>query len=653
MPISALPPAPQPTDTQAQFNTKAFNLVAALSTFVTEANAVEAAVDADAAASAASAASAATQAANAANAAATAVAAGTAITASSATSLSITTGSKTLTIDTGRAFVAGMPVRIGQAGANANVNYMDGDVTSYNAATGELVVDVGSTGGTGTFSSWSVRAAPQTFATLSGPVSVYVSQAQNYTITNFSSFAAYTVAATAGSVSRSADTITLTAPATPGPVTLTVTMDGTTTAAAITVLPAGVQTPTLTSPADAATGQSDTVALNASAFQWLGVADTHATSDWQLASDAGFATIVQSTSADASNLTSWTVSGLSVSTTYHWRVRYTGAANGTSDWSAARSFTTAASFNDFIPTPTATPAAFGDALEGGFYAGMIWNEVTQSATSTAIGTGSKTFTVSDAAPLFYSGQTVEIRSRANPATQRMIGTVTGSQGTTLTVDVSSVNGSGTYTDWSVMARYRIIVAPKASGENAAVAYKNANTAAPAATGTLTEGWKATEAMRLADTSTVYPAAHWTRALNIGGRTDWYLPARDELELCWRNLKPVTNNNYTTADRPTGATPNYQNLGSLGDTANTHGLNNNSSPQGAAYTTTVPGQTAAVPFRTGGAEAFEFGSSYYWSSTEYSASTAWYQLWNTSYPGNQNDNTKTSAFRVRAVRRSII
>ena len=159
MPISALPPAPQPTDTQAQFNTKAFNLVAALNTFVTEANAVEAAADADAAAAAASAASAATQADNAATAAATAVAAGTAITAGSATSLSITTGSKSLTIETGRAFVAGMPVRIGQAGANANVNYMDGDVTSYDAATGALVVDVGSTGGAGTFSSWSVRAA--------------------------------------------------------------------------------------------------------------------------------------------------------------------------------------------------------------------------------------------------------------------------------------------------------------------------------------------------------------------------------------------------------------------------------------------------------------------------------------------------------------
>jgi hypothetical protein len=50
MPIDALPPAPQPTDDTATFNAKAFALLAALPTFVTQANAVESAVDADASA---------------------------------------------------------------------------------------------------------------------------------------------------------------------------------------------------------------------------------------------------------------------------------------------------------------------------------------------------------------------------------------------------------------------------------------------------------------------------------------------------------------------------------------------------------------------------------------------------------------------------
>ncbi len=48
MPITPLPTPPQPTDTTAQFNTKAFAFVAALAQFVTESNIQAAEVDADA-----------------------------------------------------------------------------------------------------------------------------------------------------------------------------------------------------------------------------------------------------------------------------------------------------------------------------------------------------------------------------------------------------------------------------------------------------------------------------------------------------------------------------------------------------------------------------------------------------------------------------
>jgi hypothetical protein len=312
--------------------------------------------------------------------------------------------------------------------------------------------------------------------------------------------------------------------------------------------------------------------------------------------------------------------------------------------------------NNFIATPTATPA-IGGALEGGFHTGLIWNQVTQSATSTAIGTGSKTFTTTDdmaATPLFYSGQAVEIRSRANPSTARMIGTVTAALGTSLTVNVTSVDGSGTLTDWSVMAKFRVIVAPKSSGESSSKQYKNANTAAPSDTGTLTEGLKATLAMVAADTSTVYPAAHFCNDLSIGGYTDWYLPARDELELIYRNLKPVTNNNYTVANRGNSPTPNYTNLGSIGTGGTEHGLNYNSDPQGVAYTAGSPAQTGVAAFQTGGAEAMTFGSNSYWSSTEYSTTVAWNQAYATSDPGSQGvGRNKSESIYVRAVRRSII
>ena len=486
--------------------------------------------------------------------------------------------------------------------------------------------------------------------TLQGDTAPYALQTTTYQITNYNSFSSYAVSASAGTASLSGDTITFTAPPSAGNVSLTLTVD---TVFTVVVQAAGVATPTNTSPADGAINIDAAPILQSSAFTAHGLADTHLASRWTVYQGG---TQVHSSGWRTDALTSYTVPAgvVATSLTYTWTVEHQGNSLGNSPASTATDFTTAATFNSYIPTPAPTPANFGDPLEGGFYAGMIWNELVQSATSTAIGTGSKTFTVPDmtATPIVYAGQQLEVRSRVNPA-NKMVGTVTGAAGTSLTINVTSVGGSGTFSDWSIMSRYRVIVAPKASGEHAGIALKNANTALPTACQTLTEGFAATQAMRDADTSTVYPAAHWARNLNIGGRTDWYIPARDELELCWRNLKPTTTANYVTANRATGASFSYANNGSYGDTANTHGTNNNSAPVGTAYTASVPGQTAATAFRTGGAEAYEFGSVYYWSSSDYNASIAWRQDWHSSYTGFQGLSGEVNALRVRAVRRSII
>ncbi|MCA3304129.1 MAG: hypothetical protein INF98_18395 [Roseomonas sp.] len=149
-PIVALPTAPSRAD-PANFPARADAFLGALAAFgtqtndlgaITFGNAVEAAQSATAAAASFSG----------------ALAAGTGITGTSTSSVAIGTGSKSFTIETGRAFVAGMPVRIGQAGANANINFMDASVTSYDAGTGALVVNVTAVGGSGTFSAWAVRA---------------------------------------------------------------------------------------------------------------------------------------------------------------------------------------------------------------------------------------------------------------------------------------------------------------------------------------------------------------------------------------------------------------------------------------------------------------------------------------------------------------
>jgi hypothetical protein len=70
----------------------------------------------------------------------------------SVTSLTIGTGSKSLTCGTGKSYSVGQQMSI----SNNGTNYMTGNVTSYNPTTGALVVNVTAIGGSGTFSSWTV-----------------------------------------------------------------------------------------------------------------------------------------------------------------------------------------------------------------------------------------------------------------------------------------------------------------------------------------------------------------------------------------------------------------------------------------------------------------------------------------------------------------
>lgn len=80
-------------------------------------------------------------------------------TGTSTTSLTIGTGSKSLTIQSNRSFVVGTVVNIASTADPAN--FMAGTVTSYNLTTGALVVSVaeGNVGGLGTFAAWTVSLA--------------------------------------------------------------------------------------------------------------------------------------------------------------------------------------------------------------------------------------------------------------------------------------------------------------------------------------------------------------------------------------------------------------------------------------------------------------------------------------------------------------
>ena len=174
MTISALPPNPQRTDPHDTFAARADAWVAALSTWTTQVNALAVEVDADAVTATTQAGiattqagAAATHATNASNSASQAAAsAQTAInapgtSATSTTSLTIGTGSKTLTIQTGKSFVVGMFVLIAKTSEPAN--YMSGQITSYNSSTGELIVVVYSSGGSGTHSDWTISLTTKLF----------------------------------------------------------------------------------------------------------------------------------------------------------------------------------------------------------------------------------------------------------------------------------------------------------------------------------------------------------------------------------------------------------------------------------------------------------------------------------------------------------
>lgn len=186
--------------------------------------------------------------------------------------------------------------------------------------------------------------------------------------------------------------------------------------------------------------------------------------------------------------------------------------------------------------------------------------------------------------------------------------------------------------------YYLIVAPKSSGENSSKQYKTTNTAGPSATITLNDGPAASASMNSAS----YPAAEFCEGLSIGGYTDWYMPARDELELCYRNLKPTTTANATF----TRAKSSYTYPEGDDVSGDTMGINRNSDPTGAGWTSSVPAQTSATLFQSGNSEAFD-GAGLYWSSSEFSSTQVWRQYFSGS---GQDAFGRDGSGPVRAVRR---
>ncbi|MGN8276636.1 DUF1566 domain-containing protein [Pseudomonas sp. SMN5] len=140
---------------------------------------------------------------------------------------------------------------------------------------------------------------------------------------------------------------------------------------------------------------------------------------------------------------------------------------------------------------------------------------------------------------------------------------------------------------------------------------------------LTNSRSNTEAMAAAGSD----LAQKVLALNIGGFSDWAIPARDVQELQYRHFKPTTEANWE--------------YGRNGD-------NPNSEPVGLLYTDESPVQTSVAAFREGGPEAFR--DTWYWSSSQRSANFAYYLTFD---GGIQLNFVKGLELRVRPVRSQLI
>lgn len=194
-------------------------------------------------------------------------------------------------------------------------------------------------------------------------------------------------------------------------------------------------------------------------------------------------------------------------------------------------------------------------------------------------------------------------------------------------------GGGYYAGANIVVEgveYRVIVAPKAQGGEAHLPWEW--TVDPDVQGAMStnDGKTNTAAIVAAGGGSSSVAAGFCDNLDINGYSDWHLPSPDELEICYRYLKPTTQSNYVNSNN--------------GPNPGGNGSNPNSDPVGGGYTSSNPSQTSIAIYQSGGDEAFI--ATHYLTSMQDSSGRAWRQLFG---DGNQLTGLKSNPYYVRAVR----
>lgn len=313
-----------------------------------------------------------------------------------------------------------------------------------------------------------------------------------------------------------------------------------------------VEVPSITSLSDNATAIGETPTFTSSAFNVLNGTDTHVASQWRV-TRVSDSTVIHDPGDDTSNLESYTLpSGIlqEGQNDYTVEVRHKGSAYAYSGWSPAITFTTDVTF--FNP---ADASSIGAPYAGGYIAGVIDTVAGTIESQDDYQTGLRYVLV--VSPKDYEGG-----SGSSPAS----GLTTGS----LKWDAyNNPPQSGTITRWNGLESTNSVIT-QSSTEFQAFNFIN-------------------------EVRSQYPAP------TISGGSEWYLPAMDELELIYRNLKAQAINNDTG------------NLSYTFPNTSDFGFNPSSDPTSSAYSTSDPSQTSVTVFQTGNVQALDLGR--YWASTD--------------------------------------
>lgn len=172
---------------------------------------------------------------------------------------------------------------------------------------------------------------------LFGPGTVGTNETVEYTISNYDEFSSYSVNNGTALAAAVIDGNKITA-------TITNTSGSKTFSVNGNIFTLAVTTPFIRKPVVSLYNSKNTntdLSLKFTTTDFLSTSPTtHISTDWEIATDQTFTTVVFSSYIDTENLLSWIISDLNPTTTYYVRARHKNGVYGYSEWSKTVTFTT-------------------------------------------------------------------------------------------------------------------------------------------------------------------------------------------------------------------------------------------------------------------------------------------------------------------------